>query len=53
MNKLKTDKRIQVVSSLVEGNSLRATARMSDVAFNTVLKLMPEIGRWKTWWRAV
>lgn len=30
---------------MVEGNSLRATARMCDVAFNTVLKLLPEIGR--------
>jgi IS1 family transposase len=26
------------------GNSLRATARMAGVAFNTVLKLLPEIG---------
>ena len=33
-----------MVSALVEGNSLRATARMCDVAFNTVLKLLPEIG---------
>lgn len=29
----------------MEGNSLRATARMCDVAFNTALKLLPEIGR--------
>lgn len=45
MNKLKKDKQIQIISGLVEGNSLRATARMCEVAFNTVLKLMPEIGR--------
>jgi len=45
MNKLNRDKRTQIISSLVEGNSLRATARMCDVAFNTVLKLLPEIGR--------
>lgn len=45
MNKLNTQKRIQVVTALVEGNSLRATARMCDVAFNTVLKLVPEIGK--------
>jgi IS1 family transposase len=44
MNKLRSDKRTQIVSALVEGNSLRATARMCDVAFNTVLKLLPEIG---------
>lgn len=45
MNKLSKEKRIQIISALVEGNSLRATARMCDVAFNTVLKLLPEIGR--------
>lgn len=44
MNKLNTAKRVQIISALVEGNSLRATARMCDVAFNTVLKLLPEIG---------
>ncbi|MGC2330905.1 MAG: hypothetical protein WA581_05595 [Candidatus Acidiferrales bacterium] len=37
MNKLKKDKQTQIISALVEGNSLRATARMCDVAFNTVL----------------
>ena len=45
MNKLNASKRTQIVSALVEGNSLRATARMCDVAFNTVLKLLPEIGQ--------
>ncbi|MBI3292913.1 MAG: IS1 family transposase [Elusimicrobia bacterium] len=45
MNKLDTARRAQIVSALVEGNSLRATARICDVAFNTVLKLLPEIGR--------
>jgi IS1 family transposase len=44
MNKLNTAKRVQIVSALVEGNSIRATARMCGVAFNTVLKLVPEIG---------
>lgn len=44
MNKLTNDKRIQIISTLVEGNSLRATARMCYVAFNTVLKLLPEVG---------
>jgi len=44
MNKLSTEKRVQILSCLVEGNSLRATARMCDVAFNTVLKFIPEIG---------
>jgi IS1 family transposase len=45
MNKLSQEKRTQIVSALVEGNSLRATARMCNVAFNTVLKLLPEIGQ--------
>jgi len=44
MNKLSSEKRAQIVAALVEGNSLRATARMCDVAFNTVLKLLPEVG---------
>ena len=45
MNKLNRDKRVQVIKALVEGNSLRATARICDIAFNTVLKLLPEIGK--------
>jgi IS1 family transposase len=44
MNKLNIYKRYQIISALVEGNSLRATSRMCGVAFNTVLKLLPEIG---------
>ena len=32
------------VAALVEGNSLRSTARLCDVAFNTVLNLLPDIG---------
>jgi len=45
MNKLNREKRVQIINALVEGNSLRATARMCDVAFNTVLKFLPEIGK--------
>jgi transposase-like protein len=45
MNKLSDKKRAQILSVLVEGNSLRATARICDVAFNTVLKFVPEIGK--------
>ena len=44
MNQLSLSKRAQIIGSLVEGNSIRATARMSGVAFNSVLKLVPEIG---------
>lgn len=45
MNKLTKEKRVQIIRALVEGNSIRATARICDVAFNTVLKLLPEIGK--------
>ncbi len=44
MNKLTRDKKARITASLVEGNSLRTTARMCDVAFNTVLNFLPEIG---------
>jgi IS1 family transposase len=43
-NVLPTAKRIQLVACLVEGMSIRATARVCDVAFNTVLKFVPWIG---------
>jgi IS1 family transposase len=45
MNKLNNAKRSPIIPDLVEGNSIRAMAHMCDVAFNTVLKLVPEIGR--------
>ncbi len=44
MNKLNRDARTKIIAALVEGNSVRATARLCNVAFNTVLKLVPEIG---------
>jgi len=44
MNKLSTERRSQVVSCLVEGNSIRATLRMTGVAKNTVVKLMADLG---------
>jgi len=45
MNTLDKSKHTQLISVLVEGNSLRATARICDVAFNTVLKFIPQIGK--------
>jgi len=44
MNKLSAEKRAQILGCLVEGNSIRATARICDVAFNPVLKFVPELG---------
>ena len=45
MNKLNLTKRAQVLTLLVEGNSLRATARIADVSYNTVCKLFSDAGR--------
>jgi IS1 family transposase len=44
MNKLPTAKRIAVVAALVEGNGLRATARMTGVARMTIEKLLRDLG---------
>jgi len=44
MNRLSKEQRTRIITALAEGNSLRATARMCDVSFNTVLKLVPHIG---------
>lgn len=45
MNKLSTAKRAAVVAALVEGNSIRATSRMTNVSKPTVLKLLADLGR--------
>lgn len=45
MNKLIKEKQVQVVASLVEGNSIRATCRMTGVAKNTVVKLLADLGK--------
>ena len=44
MNKLSTDKRIQIVKALCEGNAVRTTSRMVGVAFNTTIKPFRELG---------
>jgi IS1 family transposase len=44
MNKLDPNKQAQVVSALVEGNSIRATVRMTGVAKNTIVRLLVELG---------
>ncbi|MDI6448049.1 IS1 family transposase [Anaerobaca lacustris] len=45
MNKLTREKRVRVIAALVEGNSIRATVRMTGVAKNTVSKLLCDIGQ--------
>lgn len=44
MNKLSLAKRTQIVACLVEGNSIRATCRMTGAAKGTVLKLLADLG---------
>lgn len=44
MNRLDPRKRAQVVAALVEGNSIRATVRMTGVAKNTIQKLLLDLG---------
>jgi IS1 family transposase len=44
MNRLTTEKRAQISGALVEGNSIRATVRMTGAAKNTVTKLLVDLG---------
>ena len=44
MNRLSTERRVQVVKALVEGNSINGIVRMTGVAKNTVLKLLADLG---------
>src|SRR6266700_7696296 len=45
MNSLPMERQIAVISALVEGNSIRATVRMTGVAKDTVIKLLAKIGQ--------
>jgi len=44
MNRLNREKQIQVIKSLIEGNSIRATVRLTGAAKDTVIKLLVEAG---------
>ncbi len=44
MNQISTADRVRVVACLVEGNSLRATVRMTGVHRTTVMRLLVELG---------
>ncbi len=44
MNKLPLDKRVQILSMLVEGSSMRSISRVTSVSFNTVVKLLADAG---------
>lgn len=45
MNQLSIENRTQIITLLVEGNSLRSTSRIADVSINTVTKLLVSVGK--------
>jgi len=45
MNTLKQDRQKQIVAALAEGNSIRATCRMTGTAKGTVTKLLVRLGK--------
>ena len=45
MNRLKPEKQRAIIACLVEGNSIRATSRMTGAAKGTVLKLLADVGQ--------
>ena len=51
MNKLDDTKRALMVRALCEGNSLRAVARMGGMSFNTVVKLLIDLGEACEWYQ--
>jgi IS1 family transposase len=44
MNKLPLEKRVQILSMLCEGSSMRSISRVADVSINTVTKLLVDAG---------
>jgi transposase-like protein len=44
MNRATTETRCRVIACLIEGNSIRATSRLTGVAINTVIKLAIDAG---------
>src|SRR5476649_2099333 len=44
MNKLPLETRVQILSMLCEGSSMRSISRVCDVSFNSVVKLLIDAG---------
>ena len=44
MNQLTVERRAAIVRCLVDGNSIRATCRITGAAKNTVIKLLVDLG---------
>lgn len=45
MNRLPREKRVQILSMLCEGSSMRSISRVADVSINTVSKLLVDAGK--------
>lgn len=43
-NRLRTAQRVAMVKALVDGNSIRATVRLTGVSKNTIQKLVLDLG---------
>ena len=50
MNRLSLDARARILASLVEGNSIRATCRLTGASMDAVLKLLADVGDACGWW---
>lgn len=44
MNRVPLSRRVQVITALVEGNSVRSTVRMTGTAKGTILRLLADVG---------
>jgi transposase len=44
MNRLPNEKRVQIVTMLAEGMSMRSVSRVADLSINTVAKLLADVG---------
>ena len=45
MNKLPLETRVQILTMLCEGSSMRSISRVCDVSINTVTKLLVDAGK--------
>ena len=45
MNKLPNATRVQILSMLVEGSSMRSVSRVAGVSINTISKLLADAGK--------
>lgn len=51
MNRTATEKRAMIIRCLTEGNSIRATVRLTGASKNTITKLIVEFGEFAAWYQ--